>query len=164
MDESFSMDLELPHGDASLATSPNLAVTILSNDNAYGRMAFSDSSLRVNITEQSWDSVLRLNVLREYGSFGQVSLNWNITSMDGSTVVDLYPTSGQVNLNQGISSANILIYVRADGTPELNEEFRVRFGIFCDRAFVTLSYWQLFMSKNIAYKCKTFQRREISKI
>ena len=126
MDEAFSVELSRPTGGAELAANPNLAINILSNDNAYGRMAFTDASLRVNVTEHHWDSILKLDIIREFGSFGQVSLHWNISKLDGSSVVDLHPTNGQINLNQGISAASIYITVRADGIPELDEQFRVR--------------------------------------
>ena len=129
MDERFSVELASPTGGASLAPNPNLAITILSNSNAYGRMAFAERSLNVNVTEMQWETVLKLDVLREFGSFGQISLNWNVSSIDGSAVSDLYPTQGQLNLNQGISTASIFINVRADGISELDEKFIVRYDI-----------------------------------
>ncbi len=126
MDESFSIDLFNPTGGAKLAPNPNLQVTILSNDNAYGRLAFADGSLKVNVTEQQWDSVLRLDIIREFGSFGQVSVNWNVSSTKGNVIDDVYPTSGQINLNQGVSSGTINVYIKGDEIPELDEAFTVR--------------------------------------
>eukprot|EP00794_Sanderia_malayensis_P009868 gene9868-10878_t len=127
MDETFSIDLESPKGGAKLDTNPNMQVSMLSNDNAYGRLAFTDASLHINVTEQSWDSPLTLGIWREFGSFGQVSVYWNITGSNASQITnDLYPSSGQINLNQGVSRASILINVRADQLPELNERFIVR--------------------------------------
>lgn len=130
MDENFSVEIASPIGGADLASSPNLLVTILSNNNAYGRMAFADSSLNINTSERDWNTVVRLSVLREFGSFGQISLSWNISSFDGRPVTDLYPTQGQVNLNQGISEASIYVNVRADGIAELDERFAVGYVIF----------------------------------
>ena len=129
MDESFSVELASPTGGSTLAPNPNLAVTILSNDNAYGRLAFADSALNVRVAELQWSSVLRLDVVREFGSFGQISLTWNVSSIDGSAVNDLYPTQGQFNLNQGVSSGTIFVNIRPDGIPELDEHFVVRYSI-----------------------------------
>ena len=126
MDESFSVELASPTGGGILASNPNLAITILSNNNAYGRVAFADGSLNVNVTEPKSPSVLKLDVFREFGSFGQISLRWNVSSLDGSAVEDLFPTQGQVNLNQGVSTASIFINIRPDGSPELDEKFVVR--------------------------------------
>ena len=126
MDESFSVRLSNPTGGARLAPSPNFEIKILSNDNAYGRFAFAQSSLVVSVREIKWDSVLKLDIIREFGSFGQVSLNWNISSASGSQVLDLYPVQGTINLNQGVSMASIYVNVKGDRTPELNEIFRVR--------------------------------------
>ena len=129
MDERFSVELTSPTGGSTLAPNPNLAVTILSNDNAYGRLAFADSALNVRVKELQWSSVLRLDVVREFGSFGQISLRWNVSSLDGSAVNDLYPTQGQLNLNQGVSSGSILLTIRPDGIPELDEQFVVRYSV-----------------------------------
>ena len=129
MDESFSVQLSSPTGGGILSSNPNLAITILSNNNAYGRIAFADNSLNVNVTELQWNSIFKLDIVREFGSFGQISLNWNMSSVDGSSVTDLFPTQGQVNLNQGVSSASIFINVRPDGIPELDEKFVVRYDI-----------------------------------
>lgn len=126
MDESFSVELASPTGGASLASNPNMMLTILSNNNAYGRIAFADSSLVVNVTELQWVSVLKLDVLREFGSFGQISIHWNISNLDGGIVNDLYPTEGQFNLNQGVSTGSIFINIRADGIAELDEQFIIR--------------------------------------
>ena len=130
MDENFSVQLSSPAGGGILASNPNLVITILSNNNAYGRIAFTENSLNINVTELQWNSIFKLDIMREFGSFGQISLNWNVSSVDGGTVIDLFPTQGQVNLNQGVSSASIFINIRPDGIPELDEKFVVRYAIY----------------------------------
>ena len=125
MDESFSVRLFNPTGGSELSGENTIQVNILSNDNAYGRIAFVDSSLNVSINENSIDSPFRLQLVRQFGTFGQIILSWNASTLGNAIPNDIYPPSGQVIFAAGSSTAYITMYVRSDALPELSEQFIV---------------------------------------
>ena len=123
-DEVFTVSLSQPSGGAVLGTDSTLTVTILSNDNANGRIGFADSALFVSKKELSSDQVVDLKVVREQGTFGRVVVAWNITGNVSSA--DVSPMSGNIVFQDGDSESKIPLTIHKDSVPELNEVAFVR--------------------------------------
>ena len=125
-DEYFGVRLLNPTGGSSLSpTNTHVNVTIMANDNAYGRLAFSNSSRKVNLKELDRDVAFSLSLVREFGSFGHVTVSWELSQQDGDGG-DITPTKGQTSFMNGESQTEIHLYLRGDSIPELRETYSVR--------------------------------------
>ncbi|EHB10698.1 G-protein coupled receptor 98 [Heterocephalus glaber] len=116
-EESFRVQLKNPTGGAEIGTHGSVKITILSNDDAHGVVAFAQNSLYKQVEEMEQDSLVTLNVERLKGTYGHVTVVWEA---DGS-VDDIFPTSGVISFAEGQTLSTITLTVLADDTPELSE-------------------------------------------
>uniref|UniRef100_A0A2K6F8J3 Adhesion G-protein coupled receptor V1 n=1 Tax=Propithecus coquereli TaxID=379532 RepID=A0A2K6F8J3_PROCO len=89
-EESFKVQLKNPKGGAEIGINGSVTITILSNDDAYGVVAFAQNSLYKQVEEMEQDSLVTLNVERLKGTYGRITVAWEA---DGS-ISDVFPTSG----------------------------------------------------------------------
>ncbi|XP_033109462.1 adhesion G-protein coupled receptor V1-like [Anneissia japonica] len=118
-DERFSVALSNPTGGAIIGSQGQVTVNILSNDDAHGLIAFTQDSLEKQVSELNVDNVVVLNVERQHGSAGLVVIEWQASGDNDAN--DISPQSGQIEFRDGVSSAAIVITIKADSTPELDE-------------------------------------------
>ena len=82
------------------------------------------------VEERMRDWVLRLEVLRKQGNYGEVIVAWNSSgnaSANGRNGdYDVYPFSGEIVFMQGETRKTINLTIIADNIPEANEVFQVR--------------------------------------
>lgn len=69
-------------------------MTILSNDDAHGVVGFANSSRSIIVSEQDTNVVVSLDVERNRGTFGQVSVTWELSGEH--LMGEITPSSGQV--------------------------------------------------------------------
>ncbi|KAM5298193.1 adhesion G-protein coupled receptor V1 [Ctenodactylus gundi] len=116
-EESFRVQLKNPKGGAEIGIRDFVEITILSNDDAYGVVAFAQNSLYKQVEEMEQDSLITLNVERLKGTYGRITIMWEA---DGS-ISDVFPTSGVISFAEGQALSTITLTVLADDTPELSE-------------------------------------------
>jgi G-protein coupled receptor 98 len=106
---------------------PRLTVTISANDDANGVVEFNvtlaqDGTVQVEETSSS----LQLELIRRFGTFGQVSVTFMVTGISASgNGVDFRPDSGIVTFENLMNSVSIPITIVNDVDPELDETFSV---------------------------------------
>ncbi|KAL2779432.1 adhesion G-protein coupled receptor V1 precursor [Daubentonia madagascariensis] len=116
-EESFKVQLRNPKGGAEIGINGSVTITILSNDDAYGIVAFAQNSLYKQVEEMEQDSLVTLNVERLKGTYGRITVAWEA---DGS-ISDIFPTSGVISFTEGQALSTITLTVLADDIPELSE-------------------------------------------
>ncbi|XP_033623594.1 adhesion G-protein coupled receptor V1 [Fukomys damarensis] len=116
-EESFRVQLKNPTRGAEIGIHDSVTITILSNDDAHGVIAFAQNSLYKQVEEMEKDSLITLNVERLKGTYGRVTVAWEA---DGS-VGGVFPTSGVISFAEGEALSTITLTVLADNTPELSE-------------------------------------------
>ncbi|KAL6087981.1 hypothetical protein STEG23_022841, partial [Scotinomys teguina] len=116
-EESFRVQLKNPKGGAEIGLSSYVRVNVLSNDDAYGVIAFAQNSLHKQVEEMERDSLVTLNVERLKGTHGRITVAWEAA---GSTS-DVFPTSGVISFTEDQALSTITLTVLADDLPELSE-------------------------------------------
>ncbi|XP_008059253.2 G-protein coupled receptor 98 [Carlito syrichta] len=116
-EEYFKVQLKNPKGGAEIGIHGSVTITILSNDDAYGVVAFAQNSLTKQVEEMEQDSLVTLNVERLKGTYGRITVAWEA---DGS-ISDIFPTSGVISFTEGQALSTITLTVLADDIPELAE-------------------------------------------
>ncbi|XP_008827569.1 adhesion G-protein coupled receptor V1 [Nannospalax galili] len=122
-EESFRVQLKNPKGGAEIGVNGYVRVTILSNDDAYGVVAFAQNSLHKQVEEMEQDSLVTLNVERLKGIYGHITVAWEAVGSIG----DVFPTSGVISFMEDQALATITLTVLADDLPELAETVIVAF-------------------------------------
>ncbi|XP_042546906.1 adhesion G-protein coupled receptor V1 [Dipodomys spectabilis] len=116
-EESFRVQLKNPKGGAEIGIHSYVTITILSNDDAYGVVAFAQNSLYKQVEELEQDSLVTLNIERLKGTYGRITVAWEA---DGS-INDIFPTSGVISFTEGQMLSTVTLTVLADDLPELSE-------------------------------------------
>lgn len=124
-DETFSIILSNASGKAVIGPNKQLTVTILANDNAHGRVGFSDASLKKVQPELQQDTLVSFEVVREVGQFGRVVVLWNATG--NFSPGEVTPVTGAVVFANGQKTQNITLTVHQDNIPELDEQVQIRY-------------------------------------
>ena len=124
-------DFNFSGDPASIDQSPRLGtltlytLTIAENDDPYGVVSLTESTLLVS----EGDTAL-LTVQRTGGSFGLVILSVSVTSGSANAAADFTDVTGSlVRLSQDETTATITIPIIQDGDPELQEDFRVSISL-----------------------------------
>uniref|UniRef100_A0AAV2MS74 Staphylococcus aureus surface protein A n=1 Tax=Knipowitschia caucasica TaxID=637954 RepID=A0AAV2MS74_KNICA len=128
--ESFYIKLlkDTIRGDAVLVSPSEVHVTIEPNDKAFGVLSLS-SGVMIQPLIIDEDSISRFEgivIVRNGGSFGNVSVNWTISRNSSSTIPvseDLGPSSGTVHFAAGQVTAVIPLSIVDDNVPEEAEAF-----------------------------------------
>ncbi|NWW69684.1 GPR98 protein, partial [Climacteris rufus] len=120
-EECFKVWLKNPKGGAEIGVHSFVNIIIPSNDNAYGVIAFAQSSLFKQVEEMEQDSVITLNIERLIGTYGRVTVEW---IANGSTS-DVFPTSGMITFSEGQALSTITLTILADSVAELSETVEI---------------------------------------
>ncbi|XP_071964162.1 adhesion G-protein coupled receptor V1-like [Antedon mediterranea] len=126
--EDFEIILANSSSNAVIAEPSVAVLTILGNDDQNGVLFLKDSSLYVTTGE---DTGLNTNFIVERfgGTFGDVSINYEIVRNDSNTDDvnnDLIPSEGVVYFSEGQTSSEINITFIDDNIPEEAERYIVR--------------------------------------
>ena len=133
MEESFVLAFTQITGDA-VWVMPNSATIIISaNDNPSGIITFRDQDFKlgkpmVQINEDTF-SVAKFPVARNGGTFGEVTVQWEIVRNDSSSddvITDVGPQTGTVVFEDGVNRKDIVVTIVQDNNPEISEQFVVR--------------------------------------
>ena len=127
-DEMFEAYLSNATGGSVIGPDNDLEVNILSNGNPYGRIGFAQASMSVVAKEMARDSMVYLEVERQQGTYGEVSVAWNstgnATGRHGDS--DVFPTFGEIVFAEGETRKTLNLTIFADDIPEVNEVAIVR--------------------------------------
>ncbi|NXU16592.1 GPR98 protein, partial [Pardalotus punctatus] len=116
-EERFKVWLKNPKGGAEIGVHSFVDIIISSNDNAYGVIAFSQSSLFKQVEEMEQDSLITLNIERLIGTYGRVTVEW----IANGSISDVFPASGMVTFSEGQALSTITLTILADSVAELSE-------------------------------------------
>ncbi|XP_066273052.1 adhesion G-protein coupled receptor V1-like isoform X1 [Branchiostoma lanceolatum] len=124
IDENFTISLAIASGDAVLAMPHVATVVIVANDDHNGRLSLDRTNRAVD--EDGTGEFVAFTVMREAGTYGAVSVMWELRRDDANTdpiANDIGPTNGTVNLQDGERSQDILLTVVDDNIPEEAETY-----------------------------------------
>ncbi|MBN3277274.1 GPR98 protein, partial [Polyodon spathula] len=121
--------------------SPNTAtVTILSNDNAFGIISFNMSFL-ITVNEPRGSSqFVPLCLIREKGTYGNVTVNFEITGDPNPAEEDLSPAKGNITLPPGRVTVVYRLLIRYDQIPEDDEIFTIALTSIEGGAVINLNH------------------------
>ncbi|XP_057687080.1 adhesion G-protein coupled receptor V1 isoform X4 [Corythoichthys intestinalis] len=127
-DETFTFNLTLQSSSngVTLGTPNKATITILSNDNAFGIIAFNSTEEVVVDEPKEGNQFVPLTLIREKGTYGTVTVNFEISGGPNSALEDLAPDKGNITIPVGHSVAHFDILIRDDQIPEDDEVFSVR--------------------------------------
>ena len=124
-DETLVLTLRNPSNNGQLsAASSSMALTVRANDVPNGRVEFARALLQV----EEGAGTVAVPVTRTGGAFGAVTVGWRVQAAPGSSfsLNDLVgSTSGSATLAAGQRQVDIVLGLRRDGVPELDEPFVV---------------------------------------
>ncbi|XP_062238571.1 adhesion G-protein coupled receptor V1 [Platichthys flesus] len=127
-DETFTFNLKVQSSSngVTLGTPNKATITILSNDNAFGIIAFnSTEEIAVDEPRRRNHSV-PFTLIREKGTYGTVTVNYEISEGPNPAIEDLSPDRGTITIPVGQAVVNFSILIRDDQIPEDDEVFSVR--------------------------------------
>ncbi|XP_040304713.1 adhesion G-protein coupled receptor V1 isoform X6 [Herpailurus yagouaroundi] len=131
--ESFHVVLlkDTLQGDAVLLGPSTVQVTIKPNDKPYGVLSFNSILFErtVVIDEDTTSRFEDITVVRNGGTHGNISVNWELTrnSSDASPVIaDIRPSSGVLHFAQGQMLASVPLTIINDDFPEEAEAYLLR--------------------------------------
>ncbi|KAG7490788.1 G-protein coupled receptor 98 [Solea senegalensis] len=127
-DETFTFNLTLQSSSNGVTVgTPNKAtITILSNDNAFGIIAFNSTEEIVVDEPRGRSHVVPLTLIREKGTYGTVTVNYEISEGPNPAIEDLSPDRGNITIPVGQAVVHFSLLVRDDQLPEDDEVFSVR--------------------------------------
>ncbi|XP_067885769.1 adhesion G-protein coupled receptor V1 [Heterodontus francisci] len=127
-DETFVFYLTLQGTSADVMLGiPNIAtVTILSNDNAFGIISFNVSSIVIVNEARDRKEFVPLTVIRTKGTYGTVTVNFEITAGPNSADEDIIPARGTIILPPGRAVVVYNLSIVDDQIPENDEVFAVQ--------------------------------------
>ncbi|NXG74231.1 GPR98 protein, partial [Baryphthengus martii] len=120
-EECFKVLLKNPKGGAEIGVHGFVDIIIPSNDNAYGVIAFAQSSLFKQVEEMEQDSLITLNIERLIGTYGRVTVEW----IANGSISDVFPASGMITFSEGQALSTITLTILADGVAELSETVEI---------------------------------------
>ncbi|XP_041868909.1 adhesion G-protein coupled receptor V1 isoform X6 [Corvus kubaryi] len=120
-EECFKVWLKNPKGGAEIGVHSFVTIIIPSNDNAYGVIAFAQSSLFKQVEEVEQDSLITLNIERLIGTYGRVTVEW----IANGSISDIFPASGMITFSEGQALSTITLTILADSVAELSEAVEI---------------------------------------
>uniref|UniRef100_A0A096MK89 Adhesion G-protein coupled receptor V1 n=1 Tax=Rattus norvegicus TaxID=10116 RepID=A0A096MK89_RAT len=127
-DETFTFQLTLqkPSANVKLGWPRAAAVTILSNDNAFGVISFSTPS-SITVTEpRSRNASVSLTLIREKGTYGMVTVTFDVSGGSNPPEEDLSPVRGNITFPPGRATIIHNLTVLDDEVPENDEMFLIQ--------------------------------------
>uniref|UniRef100_A0A8K9V586 Adhesion G-protein coupled receptor V1 n=1 Tax=Oncorhynchus mykiss TaxID=8022 RepID=A0A8K9V586_ONCMY len=124
-DETFVFNLRLQSSSngVRLGTPNRATITILSNDNAFGIISFN--SIVVD-EPRGRSQYVPLSLVREKGTYGTVTVNFEISGGPNSALEDLSPDQGNITIPPGRAMVVFSILIQDDQIPEDDEVFTVK--------------------------------------
>lgn len=132
MEETFFVVLADPNGDVVLADPFNLTVAIGRSDDPNGVLHLGirgAPQVPVSFVNEDQQQELNVTVFRSDGTFGDVSIQWEITRVGSDldpVTSDLGPSQGMFALLSGETSATVVLSIIQDFDPEPSEKFMFR--------------------------------------
>uniref|UniRef100_A0A3B4G959 Adhesion G-protein coupled receptor V1 n=1 Tax=Pundamilia nyererei TaxID=303518 RepID=A0A3B4G959_9CICH len=123
-DETFTFNLMLQSSSngVTVGTPKKATITILSNDNAFGIIAFNSTEEIIVDEPRGGNRYVPLTLIREKGTYGTVT----ITDGPNPASEDLSPDSGNITIPVGQAVVHFTVLIRDDQVPEDDEVFSVR--------------------------------------
>ena len=87
-----------------------IAINILPSDDAFGVFSFEAGSLARVVEEQAGGTPVTLTVIRSGGTFGDVTIYWEVEGPEG----DIAPGQGVVELAEGERAGELVVTVADD--------------------------------------------------
>ncbi|XP_018414734.1 PREDICTED: G-protein coupled receptor 98, partial [Nanorana parkeri] len=127
-DETFHFILKLknPPPNTSLGVQKVVAVTILSNDNAFGIISLNMTSYITVSEPRGRNQTLALLLLREKGTYESVTVTFEIDGGPNPAEEDIYPAKGNITFSAGRSIMVYNLTVLDDQIPENDENFTLK--------------------------------------
>ncbi|XP_072520807.1 adhesion G-protein coupled receptor V1 isoform X2 [Salminus brasiliensis] len=127
-DETFVFNLRLQSSSNGVTVgTPNTAViTILSNDNAFGIISFNSTSLITVEEPKGRNQYVPLTLIREKGTYGSVTVNFEIFGGPNPASEDLSPDRGNLTIPPGRAVVVFSVLIQDDKVPEDDEIFTVQ--------------------------------------
>ncbi|KAF3695921.1 Monogenic audiogenic seizure susceptibility protein 1 -like protein [Channa argus] len=127
-DETFTFKLTLQSSSNGVTLgNPNKAtITILSNDNAFGIIAFNSTEEIIVDEPRGRKHYVPFTLIREKGTYGTVTVNFEISEGPNPAIEDLSPERGNITIHVGQAVVNFSVLIKDDPIPEDDEVFLVR--------------------------------------
>ncbi|XP_074526084.1 adhesion G-protein coupled receptor V1 [Halichoeres trimaculatus] len=127
-DETFTFNLTLQSSSngVTLGTPNKATITILSNDNAFGIIAFNSTEEIVVDEPRGRNHYVPFTLIREKGTYGTVTVNYEIVEGPNPAFEDLSPDRGNITIPVGQSVVQFIVLIQDDKVPEDDEVFTVR--------------------------------------
>ncbi|XP_070820196.1 adhesion G-protein coupled receptor V1 isoform X2 [Chaetodon trifascialis] len=127
-DETFTFNLTLQSSSngVTLGTPNKATITILSNDNAFGIIAFNSTEEIVVDEPRGRNHFVPLTLIREKGTYGTVTVNFEISEGPNPAIEDLSPDRGNITIPVGQAVVYFSVLIQDDQIPEDDEVFSVR--------------------------------------
>uniref|UniRef100_A0A3Q2DXJ8 Adhesion G-protein coupled receptor V1 n=1 Tax=Cyprinodon variegatus TaxID=28743 RepID=A0A3Q2DXJ8_CYPVA len=125
-DETFTFNLKLQSSsNGVILGTPNKAtITILSNDNAFGIIGFNSTAEIV--VDESRQRNVPFTLIREKGTYGTVTVSYEISGGPNPAIEDLDPDRGSIIIPVGQAAVRFSIHIQDDQIPENDEVFTVK--------------------------------------
>ncbi|XP_021064109.1 adhesion G-protein coupled receptor V1 [Mus pahari] len=127
-DETFTFHLTLqkPSANVKLGWPRAASVTILSNDNAFGIISFSTPSSISVIEPRSRNASVPLTLIREKGTYGMVTVTFDVSGGPNPPEEDLNPVRGNITFPPGRATVIYNVTILDDEVPENDELFLIQ--------------------------------------
>ncbi|KAM9360944.1 adhesion G-protein coupled receptor V1 [Symphorus nematophorus] len=127
-DETFTFNLTLQSSSngVTLGTPNKATITVLSNDNAFGIIAFNSTEEIIVDEPRGRNHYVPFTLIREKGTYGTVTVNYEISEGPNPAIEDLSPDRGNITIPVGQSVVHFSILIQDDQIPEDDEVFSVR--------------------------------------
>ncbi|KAM6965415.1 adhesion G-protein coupled receptor V1 [Aplochiton taeniatus] len=127
-DETFTFVLRLQSSSngVRLGTPNKATITILSNDNAFGIISFNSTQEIVVSEPKGRNQYVPLTLIRERGTYGTVTVNFEISGGPNPAIEDLSPDRGNISIPPGRAVVVFSLLIQDDQIPEDDEEFTIR--------------------------------------
>ncbi|XP_045053798.2 adhesion G-protein coupled receptor V1 [Desmodus rotundus] len=122
----FHLTLQKPSANVKLGWPRTVTVTILSNDNAFGVISFN-MPFSITVSEpRGRNESVPLTLIREKGTYGMVTVTFEIEGGPNPPEEDLSPVKGNITFPPGRATVVYNLTVLDDEVPENDEIFLIQ--------------------------------------
>uniref|UniRef100_G1KP04 Adhesion G-protein coupled receptor V1 n=1 Tax=Anolis carolinensis TaxID=28377 RepID=G1KP04_ANOCA len=119
----FYLTLQKPLPGVTIGLPRVVTVTILSNDNAFGIISFDMPALITLNEPRGGNQSVPLTLVREKGTYGTVTVIYEVEGVPNSPEEDLSPVRGNISFPPGTAVLIYNLFVLDDQIPENDELF-----------------------------------------
>ncbi|XP_029019275.1 adhesion G-protein coupled receptor V1 isoform X2 [Betta splendens] len=123
---TFSLTVQTSTNGVTLGQPNKATITILSNDNAFGIVAFNSSEEIVVDEPRGRSYLVPFTLIREMGTYGSVTVNFEVSEGPNPAIEDLSPDRGNITFSVGQAVLQFGVLIQDDQIPEDDEVFVVR--------------------------------------